>query len=197
MVREITETFFAPDAVAWRAWLQKHHADCSEIWLVLLKRHVGEPSVTQAEAVDEALCFGWIDGHLRRIDDRSHALRFTPRKPRSQWSQSNKNRVARLLAAGRMAAPGLAAVEAAKASGAWDSLTSLEADTTPTDLEQALAAVPAAAARWWSWPPSSRRSYVMHVLEAKRPETRARRIDFVVRRATADMRPGDELRRDG
>ena len=196
MAREITETFFAPDAAAWRAWLADHHADRAEIWLVLLKRHVGEPCVTQAEAIDEAVCFGWIDGHLRRIDDRSHALRFTPRKPGSQWSQSNKDRVERLTAAGRMAAPGLAAVEAAKASGAWDALTSLEADTTPSDLERALAAVPEAAARWSAWPPSHRRVYTLHVLQAKRPETRARRIDFVVRRAAAGVRPGDELRRD-
>jgi len=195
-VREITETFSAPDAAAWRAWLAQHHAYRSEIWLVLLKRHVGEPSVSQAEAVDEAVCFGWIDGHLRRIDDRSHALRFTPRKPGSQWSQSNKDRVERLTAAGRMAAPGLAAVEAAKASGAWDALTSLQADTTPSDLERALAAVPEAAERWRSWPPSHRRAYTLHVLQAKRPETRARRIDFVVRRAAAGLRPGDELRRD-
>ncbi len=195
-MREITETFFAPDAAAWRAWLAEHYADRVEIWLVLLKRHVGEPSVSQAEAVDEAVCFGWIDGHLRRIDERSHALRFTPRKPGSQWSQSNKDRVARLTAAGRMAAPGLAAVEAAKASGAWDALTSLAADTTPPDLERALAAVPDAAARWQVWPPSHRRAYTLHVLQAKRPDTRARRIDFVVRRAAAGMRPGDELRRD-
>ena len=193
-MREVTETFFAPDASAWRAWLATHHADRSEIWLVLLKRHVDEPTVSQTEAVDEAVCYGWIDGHLRRIDDRSHALRFTPRKPGSQWSQSNKDRVARLLAAGRMAPPGLAAVEAAKASGTWDALTSLEADTTPPDLEQALAAVPEAIERWWGWPPSHRRAYVLHVLQAKRPETRVRRIDFVVRRAAAGLRPGDELR---
>jgi len=119
-VREITETFFAPDAAAWRAWLAAHHADRSEIWLILLKRHVDEPSVTQSEAVEEALCYGWIDGHLRRIDDRSHALRFTPRKPRSEWAQSNKDRVERLIAAGRMAPPGLAAVAVAKANGSWD-----------------------------------------------------------------------------
>ena len=119
-VREITETFFAPDAAAWREWLASHYADRSEIWLVMLKRHVDEPSISQLEAVEEALCYGWIDGHLRRIDDRSHALRFTPRKPQSEWAQSNKDRVERLIAAGRMAPPGLAAVAVAKANGSWD-----------------------------------------------------------------------------
>jgi uncharacterized protein YdeI (YjbR/CyaY-like superfamily) len=122
LVREITETFFAPDAAAWRAWLAAHHADRNEIWLVMLKHHVDEPSITQSEAVDEAVCYGWIDSHLRRIDDRSHALRFTPRNAASTWSQSNKDRVERLIAAGRMAAPGLAAVAAAKANGSWDAL---------------------------------------------------------------------------
>ncbi len=133
LVREISETVFAPDAAAWRAWLAAHHADRHEIWLVMLKRHVDEPSITLPEAVDEAVCYGWIDGQVRRIDERSHALRFTPRKAASKWSQSNKDRVARLSATGRMAAPGLAAVAAAKVNGSWDALTSLEADAAPPD----------------------------------------------------------------
>ena len=121
-MREITETFFAPDRAAWRAWLDAHHASAAEIWLVFLKKHVGEPCVTLDEAVEEALCFGWIDGLLRRIDERSHVLRFTPRKPASQWSASNKARVERLTREGRMAPAGLAAVATAKANGAWDQL---------------------------------------------------------------------------
>jgi uncharacterized protein YdeI (YjbR/CyaY-like superfamily) len=116
-VREITETFFAPDRATWRAWLEANHARAGEIWLVFLKKHVGEPCVTLDEAVEEALCFGWIDGHLRRIDERSHALRFTPRKPTSQWSAGNKERVERLTREGRMAPAGLALVAVAKTSG--------------------------------------------------------------------------------
>jgi uncharacterized protein YdeI (YjbR/CyaY-like superfamily) len=194
-MREITETFFAIDSAAWRGWLEEHHADRSEIWLVLLKKHVGEPCVTLEEATEEAAAFGWVDGHLRRIDDRSHALRFTPRKPKSQWSQSNKDRVAKLIREGRMEPAGLAAVESAKANGSWDELTSLELDTTPPDLAAALLKVPEAARRWRAWPPSSRRQFIAHVLLAKRPQTRARRVDFVVGRAAAGLRPGDELRR--
>ena len=193
---EITETFFAADRAAWRAWLAANHASCSEIWLVFLKKHVGEPCVTLDEAVEEALCFGWVDSLLRRVDDRSHVLRFTPRKAASQWSASNKERVERLTRLGLMAPAGLAAVAAAKKSGAWDELTSLPADTTPPDLEAALAAVPKAQRQFYDWPASHRRAYIVHVLQAKRPDTRARRIDFVVRRAEAGMRPGDELRRD-
>jgi uncharacterized protein YdeI (YjbR/CyaY-like superfamily) len=190
-------TFYAPDRAAWRAWLEANHASAPEVWLLFYKKHTGEPCVTLDEATEEAMCFGWVDSLLRRIDDRRHKLRFTPRKPGGQWAQSNKDRVERLTAEGRMAPAGLAVVEAAKADGSWAALTSLELDTTPPDLEAALARVPEAAERWRAWPPSHRRQYVAHVLQAKRPETRARRIDFVVRRAAAGMRPGDELRPDG
>ena len=119
---EITETFFAADRAAWRAWPTANHASCSEIWLVFLKKHVGEPCVTLDEAVEEALCFGWVDSLLRRVDDRRHVLRFTPRKAASQWSASNKERAERLTREGLMAPAGLAAVAAAKKSGAWDEL---------------------------------------------------------------------------
>jgi uncharacterized protein YdeI (YjbR/CyaY-like superfamily) len=186
-------TFYAPDRAAWRAWLEENHAGAAEVWLLFYKKHTGEPCVTLDEAVEEAMCFGWVDSLLRRIDDRCHKLRFTPRKPGGQWAQSNKDRVERLTAAGRMAPAGLAVVDAAKADGSWDALTSLDLDTTPPDLKAALARVPEAARRWRAWPPSHRRAYIGHVLQAKRPETRARRIDFVVRRAAAGLRPGDEL----
>jgi len=189
-------TFYAPDRAAWRAWLEENHAIAAEVWLLFYKKQTGEPCVTLDEATEEAMCFGWVDSLLRRIDDRRHKLRFTPRKPGGQWAQSNRDRVERLTAEGRMAPAGLAVVEAAKADGSWDALTSLDLDTTPPDLEAALADVPEAAERWRSWPPSHRRQYIGHVLLAKRPDTRARRIDFVVRRAAAGLRPGDELRRD-
>ena len=194
-MKAITETFFAADRATWRAWLAAHYAERSEIWLVFLKKHVGEPCVTLDEAVEEALCFGWIDGLLRRIDERSHALRFSPRKATSQWSPSNKQRVERLVAAGRMTRAGMAAIEVAKANGAWDDLASRMVDVTPDDLEQALAGVPEAAERWRTWPPSHRRAFISWVLQAKRAETRQRRIDEVVRRAAANLRPGAELAR--
>jgi uncharacterized protein YdeI (YjbR/CyaY-like superfamily) len=194
-VKAITETFFAADREAWRAWLAAHHAERSEIWLVFLKKHVAEPCVSLDEAVEEALCFGWIDGLLRRIDERSHALCFSPRKATSQWSPSNKQRVERLVAEARMMSAGMAAVEVAKANGAWDDLTARLVDETPDDLEQALAKVPEAAERWRTWPPSHRRAFVAWVLQAKRAETQKRRIDEVVRRAAANLRPGAELAR--
>jgi uncharacterized protein YdeI (YjbR/CyaY-like superfamily) len=141
MVPGITETFFAADRVTWRDWLERHHIDKSEIWLVFLKKHVDEPCVTYDEAVEEALCFGWIDGVLRRIDDREHAVRFTPRKPGSVWSESNVVRVERLIAEGRMTEAGMALVRAAKESGAWDEAVSGRPDVTRDDLAAAPAAI--------------------------------------------------------
>ncbi len=186
-----TPTSFAPDRAAWRAWLAEHHATTPAIWLVMLKKHVPEPSVRLDEAVEEALCFGWIDGRLRRIDERSHMLRFSPRRPGSVWAASNKARVEKLIAAGLMTPAGLAVVRAAQANGAWESGDDARLDETPPDLAAALALAPAAAGRWRDWAPSHRRQYVYWILDAKRPETRARRVEEVVRRAEAGIRPGD------
>ena len=118
-------------------------------------------------------------------------MRFTPRKPGSVWSESNVARVARMIAEGRMTPAGMALVEEAKRRGTWDQAASGRLDVTPPDLEAALAGVPAAAERWETWAPTHRRQYVYWVLDAKRPETRARRIADVVRRAAAGIKPGE------
>jgi uncharacterized protein YdeI (YjbR/CyaY-like superfamily) len=186
------DTFFAEDRAAWRAWLAAHHEDRTQVWLLLHKKHVGEPSVGYDEAVEEALCYGWIDGRANRWDERSYAVRFSPRRPGSVWSESNVARVERMIAEGRMTPAGTALVEEAKRRGAWDQAVSGRFDVTPPDLEAALAGVPAAATCWESWPSSPRRQYIYWVLDAKLPETRARRIADVVRRAAAGLRPGEK-----
>ncbi len=188
---EITETFFARDVAEWREWLAAHHADRHEIWLLIFKKHVAEPSVSYEEAVEEALCWGWIDGLGSRMDERTFALRFSPRKPGSVWAESNVALVERLTAEGRMQPPGLALVEEAKRRGTWQQATSGRFDVTPPDLEEALAADPAAQSRWRDWAPSHRRQYVYWGLAATRPETRARRVAEVVRRAANGLRPGE------
>lgn len=185
------DTFFAADRATWRRWLERHHAACSFVWLLLNKKHVEEPSVRYDEAVEEALCWGWIDGLTNRWDERSYAVRFTPRKPGSVWSESNVERVRRMIAEERMTAAGLALVEEAKRRGAWDDATSGRLEVTPPDLEAALAGVPAAQSHWGAWAPSYRRQYLSWVLDAKRPETRARRVADVVRRAAAGNKPGE------
>ena len=108
-----------PRAEAWRAWLESHHARAAGAWLVFHKAHTGRPSPSYGEAVDEAVCFGWVDNLMRRIDDDRYARRFVPRKPDSKWSESNVQRVNRLLAEGRMAPAGLASVAEAKKRGTW------------------------------------------------------------------------------
>ena len=106
---------------AWRAWLQKHHATEDELWLIFYKKHTGKAGLVYEEAVQEALCFGWIDGIRKRIDDEKHTIRFSPRRKRSVWSEANKKRVRQMIKEGRMAEAGLAKVKEAKKNGQWDS----------------------------------------------------------------------------
>jgi len=185
-----SDTFFAADRAAWREWLAARHDTAAFVWLLLHKKHVDEPSVAYDEAVEEALCWGWIDGLANRWDERSYAQRFTPRKPGSAWSESNVARVERLIAEGLMTPAGLALVEEAKRRGTWDQAASGRLELTPPELAAALAAAPPAAERWKAWAPTYRRQYISRVLAAKRPETRARRVAEVARRATAGLKPG-------
>jgi uncharacterized protein YdeI (YjbR/CyaY-like superfamily) len=190
---ELVETFFARDRETWRTWLEQNHASKREIWLVLFKKHVEEPCISYDAAVEEALCYGWIDGKLRRIDDRKHQIRFTPRKPKSIWSESNKKRVRKMMAEGRMTEAGLALVRAAKKSGAWKKASDSRAETVPLDLEAALARNKRAKKNFDNFAPGYRRSYIAWVLDAKREETRTRRIREVVKRSAQNKRPGIDM----
>jgi uncharacterized protein YdeI (YjbR/CyaY-like superfamily) len=179
---------------AWRSWLARNHARSEGLWVAYYKKASGKRSVTYEEALQEALCFGWIDSTVGRIDDERYKQKYTPRNARSVWSSSNKARVAKLIAEGRMAPPGLAKVEAAKRDGSWESLSDVErigrAAELPSDLLEALSAEPRAKALFEARPPSERKLWVYWVLSAKRPETRARRIAQTVLRVLAGRRPG-------
>ena len=147
------------------------------------------PGLTHEQAVEEALCFGWIDGLLRKVDDESYALRYTPRQPGSVWAESNKQRVERLIREGRMAPAGLAKVEAAKASGEWEAATAREdVDTLPADMAEALDKHQARAA-FDAWPPSHRKQYLYWLESTKKPETRQKRIQTIVEAATTGKSP--------
>jgi uncharacterized protein YdeI (YjbR/CyaY-like superfamily) len=178
----------------WRDWLVRHHSTEKEIWLAYYKKGSGKRSVTYKEALEEALCFGWIDSTVRTLDAERYRQRYTPRNERSIWSRSNKARIEKLIAEGRMAAPGLAKVEAAKRNGSWDTLYDIDRiiKTTdiPPDLLAALDGKPGARAVFDRRPPSEKRMWAYWVVSAKRPETRARRVAETVNRVLAGRRPG-------
>ena len=186
------ETFFAADRDTWRKWLTKHHAKKSEIWLIMLKRHVQRDCVVYNAAVEEALCFGWIDGKMCRIDDEQHAIRFTPRKPRSVWSELNKLRVQAMVAAGRMTEAGLALVRAAQESGQWEQAYAFAKDDAteiPPELASALARNKKARENFERFAPSYRKTYLNWLRAAKRDDTRRKRIQTIVTRSAAGKKP--------
>ncbi|MGD0018910.1 MAG: YdeI/OmpD-associated family protein [Candidatus Limnocylindrales bacterium] len=164
---------------AWRAWLAEHHRQESGVWLVTWKRRTGKPTVAYEEAVEEAVCFGWIDGVLGRVDDDRSMQWFAPRKPRSTWARTNKERVARLEAAGLMTEAGREAVELARANGSWDSLDVIDALVVPDDLAAALAERPGARELFDASSASVRRMALAWVYQAKRPATRAAHVEQI------------------
>ncbi|UOQ53683.1 YdeI/OmpD-associated family protein [Hymenobacter cellulosivorans] len=172
----------------WRQWLADNHASSPGVWLVYFKKESGQPRVSYAESVEEALCFGWIDSLPRRLDADRSALLFTPRKPKSGWSKVNKERLVHLEQAGQLEPAGLAAIARAKQNGAWESLDAAEAGAVPDDLASALAAEPVAKQHFLAFSPSARKMLLSWVLAAKRPETRARRVAEVVRMAALNKR---------
>ena len=163
------------------AWLEAEHAESEGIWLKIAKKGSGVGSVSYAEAVELGLCFGWIDGQGKRFDDRHYLQRFTPRRPRSKWSRLNRDRVEALVAAGRMRPSGLAAVEAARADGRWDA--AYEPPSTaevPPDLERELARDRSAREAFEALDGANRYAIIYRLNEAKRPETRERRLQKFV-----------------
>ena len=170
------------DARAWRAWLTKHHADPDGVWLVLAKKGTEKPTnLTYDQALLEALCHGWIDGQVRRRDEGTYRQRFTPRRQRSSWSKRNTEIAERLLAEGRMHPAGVAEVERAKADGRWDAAYAGPASIeVPADLAAALAAEPKAQAMFAGLSGQNRYAILYRIETAKRPDTRARRINELV-----------------
>ena len=170
------------DAHAWHTWLSEHHQANDGIWLVLAKKNVTTPtSLTYDQALDEALCHGWIDGQRKGRDDRTFVQRFTPRRARSLWSKRNVGIIARLESEGRMVAAGREQVERAKADGRWDKAYGGSSELeVPVDLTEALAAVPRAQAMFDILTSSNRFAVVYRVTSPKRADTRARRIAQIV-----------------
>jgi uncharacterized protein YdeI (YjbR/CyaY-like superfamily) len=170
------------DAAAWRTWLAEHHAERDGVWLVLAKKGTVKPtSLTYDDALEEALCHGWIDGQVKRRDETTYKQRFTPRRKRSAWSKRNVGIAERLAAEGRMHVAGLAEIERAKSDGRWEAAyAGPAAIEVPEDLAAALAAEPKAQALFEKLTRQNRYAVLYRVTTAKRADTRARRIEEYV-----------------
>ena len=185
----------ADDRETWRTWLEAHHTTERGAWLVTWRRRTGRPTLDYEAAVEEALCFGWVDSTGGSFDADRGKLYFARRKPGSVWAASNKARVERLMAEGRMAPAGIDAVETAKMNGSWDRLDAIDRLDVPADLAEALAAHPPAADRFAAFPSSARRTILRWVASAKRPATRAARIRETAERAARNERAIPDQRR--
>ena len=172
----------------WRAWLEAHHGQKQGVWLVLWKKASGRAALAAEQAVEEALCFGWIDSKPATLDAQRSMLWFAPRKPGTGWSRVNKARVERLLTSQRMAPAGLRRVEAAKADGSWSALDAIENLEVPNDLAQALAQSPPAATFFDAFPRSVKRNILEWIAQAKTAPTRARRIAETAQQAAVNVR---------
>ena len=172
----------------WRRWLEKNHDSSPGVWFVSYKKTTGKPRVEYEDAVEEGLCFGWVDSQARSLDDERSMLMFTPRKPTSGWSKTNKDRVARLIKDKKMTRAGLEAIAVAKKNGSWTALDSVEALEAPPDLRKALAANTKAKKNYEGFPPSSKKIILAWIATAKRPETREKRIGETVRLAGQNVR---------
>ena len=171
------------DAAEFDAWLAEHHGETAGVWLKLAKASSGIPSMTSDEAVDVGLCWGWISGQRRGLDDEWYLQKYVPRRPRSRWSQVNVRKVAELTAAGRMRPPGIAEVEAAQADGRWDAAYVSQKDfTVPGDLRTALDADPAAAAAFDALGRTEQYAVVLDLVTARDRDTRHARLERAVAR---------------
>jgi uncharacterized protein YdeI (YjbR/CyaY-like superfamily) len=176
---------------AWRRWLEANHATAAGVWLVSWRSSTGRRRIDYEAAIEEALCFGWIDGQAATVDAQRSKQYFAPRRPRSPWVSRNRERIARMLQSGRVAPAGIAAVERAKADGSWTMLESAERLEVPADLAAALDARPPARDHWDAFPPSVRRGLLAWISLARRDATRARRVEEIAAAAQRNERANE------
>ncbi|TAE14307.1 MAG: hypothetical protein EAZ95_10025 [Bacteroidetes bacterium] len=181
-------TFHAPTRQAWREWLLENHQKADNIWLIIYKKDSPTTSVYYDEAVDEALCFGWIDSSVKKRDAESFMQFFSKRKPKSNWSKVNKEKVGKLIEAGLMHESGQAMIDLAKKTGTWTALDEVESLTFPTDLQQALDANPTAKGYFEAFPRSVKRGILEWLFNAKQAQTRQKRIEEIVTLAERNER---------
>ena len=190
------KAFLASTTADWRAWLAQNCQSEKEVWLVIYHSDSGTPSVRYHEAIEHALCYGWIDSQARKRDADSSCLRFTPRSPHSTWSRVNRQRAVRMIELGLMTEPGQALIELARASGTWQVLPDAESSAIPDDLRELLDRNEAARKNFQNFPPSSKRLILEWIVTARKPDTRQRRINQTVTLAEVNIRahhPGIRL----
>ena len=185
------ETIFCENRDEWRTWLEKNHSSEKEIWLIYYKKHTKKPTVAYNEAVEEALCFGWIDSIIKRIDDETYIQKYTPRKSNSIWSLVNKKRVEKMISEGKMIKAGFDMIEIAKKNGQWEkAYTSQKKEEMPDYLEKELKKNKLAWKNFNNFANSYRNIYIGWVIAAKRPETKEKRITAVIERSLKNQKPG-------
>lgn len=182
------ETIHFANRKQWRSWLGENHSAKEGVWLVFYKKHAGKTSLGYEDAVEEALCFGWIDSVTRRVDEEKYILKFSRRKAKSIWSQPNKKRVEKLIKKGFMTKAGLAKVQEAKTNGSWNALNTIDDLRVPNDLQEALSLNLKAMENFKGLAPSQKKLFLWWIESAKREETRARRIRETVKLAAKNKR---------
>ena len=180
--------FYAKDRKIWRKWLQTNYLKLQQVWLILHKKSSPDSSVNYEEAVEEALCFGWIDSKPMKRDEHTFLLFFSQRKPKSVWSASNKKRLVKLIADGQMMPAGLASIEIAKANGSWTSIDDVEAMVMPVALEKAFKKYKLAKTNFMAFPASVKKGLYQWISSAKTDATREKRIFETVSLAEKNIR---------
>lgn len=190
MAKNETETFYAASQKHWRNWLQKNHQKKESIWLICYKKKTNTPTVTWSDAVDEALCFGWIDSTRKSIDDERFQQYFCKRKPKSVWSAINKDKIKRLVKDGLMTKAGLDAIDVAKKNGSWTLLDHVEKLKIPADLNKEFKNTEPGAKKYFTGLTRTDKRIILQWLAlAKRPETRQKRILEIVTFASQNLKP--------
>jgi uncharacterized protein YdeI (YjbR/CyaY-like superfamily) len=193
-IPEYDESLLLSSRDDWRDWLETNHTTKTGVWVIIIKKNSAIEGLRYEDAVEEAVCFGWIDSKMKSVDKDRFIQRFTPRKPTSYWSDSNKARVKKMKADGKMTKAGLKAVKVAKQNGMWDYSRKISGEVTiPVDLEKALFKNKKARKNFNNYPPSTQKIYINYILEAKKIETRQRRISKIIERAVKNKRPGENL----
>ncbi len=179
---KLVNELYVTDRDGWREWLRKNYETKKEVWLIYYKKHTGKPSIPYNDSVEEALCFGWIDSIIKKIDDEKYARKFTPRKAKSRWSEANKRRARKMIKEGKMTEVGLARIREAKESGEWFKTTPVRRELViPLYMKEALAKNKKAQESFNNLAKSYKRQYVGWISSAKREETRRRRLAEAIR----------------